>query len=102
MQVCSYRVIASYESEKFENFSRCILQKHNCLRNTAEIPMVPSPAAIQSFQGHTMTHALAEDLFIGHLADGHPNSAGFSWRVACGKNAGVILPLLSLRGFCTG
>ena len=39
-QVCSYRCIASYESPKLADFSLCVLQKHNCLGLSAEIPMV--------------------------------------------------------------
>jgi hypothetical protein len=90
-------VIASYESELLERFSLCILQKHNCLRNNADIPMVPDPAPMATFLGQKMTHALAEDLFIGHLADSQPDRKPFSWQVACGKNAGTSLqPMLSI------
>jgi hypothetical protein len=39
-QVCSYRCIASYESPQLEAFSLCILQKHNCLGLSADIPAV--------------------------------------------------------------
>lgn len=41
MQVCSYRCIVSHESPLLEAFSLCILQKHNCLGNSAPIPMRP-------------------------------------------------------------
>ncbi len=40
VQVCSYRCITSYESPQLADFSLCILQKHNCLGLSAEIPMV--------------------------------------------------------------
>ena len=41
-QVCSYRCITSYESRQLEEFSLCIIQKHNCFGLSAEIPMVRS------------------------------------------------------------
>ena len=90
MQVCSYRVLASYESPLLENFSRCILQKHNCLRNAAEIPMTPAPEPLASFRGDALTWEAAEDIFIGHLAEGRASKPErFSWRVAAGKNPGA-------------
>lgn len=94
-QVCSYRVLTSYESDKLERFSRCILQKHNCLRNHAEIPVEPAPAPLAKFRGRAMTHELAEDLFIGHLSSDCACSQPFSWRVACGKNPGACRCLQS-------
>ncbi|KAI7835779.1 hypothetical protein COHA_010322 [Chlorella ohadii] len=94
-QVCSYRCITSYESRQLEEFSLCIIQKHNCFGLSAEIPMVPDPAPMTSFKGQPMTHELAEDLFIGWLQD--PSTAlaplrsgeelPYSWRVFAGKNA---------------
>lgn len=30
VQVCSYRCITSYESQRLSDFSLCIIQKHNC------------------------------------------------------------------------
>jgi hypothetical protein len=93
VQVCSYRVLASYESPLLEDFSRCILQKHNCLRNSAEIPMVPAPQPLSTFQGKPLTFEAAEDIFIGNLADSHGREAKpFSWRVAAGKNPGAPQP----------
>lgn len=96
MQVCSYRVIASYESPLFENFSKCILQRHNCLGLKADIPMVPDPVPMAEFRGAKLTWDAAEDIFIGHLAPQAPRAPGaekdgFSWRVACGKNPGTSL-----------
>lgn len=94
IQVCSYRVIASYESPLLEAFSKCILQRHNCLGNSAEIPMVPDPTPLLEFRGTALSWEAAEDIFIGHLSPQAPRSAdgtqqGFSWRVACGKNPGA-------------
>eukprot|EP00892_Ulva_mutabilis_P006169 jgi/Ulvmu1/3924/UM018_0147.1 len=85
-QVCSYRVLASYESPLLEDFSKCILQKNNCLRNSADIPMTPDPAPLAAFRGVPLTHTAAEDIFIGHLAEQAPDRQDFSWRVASGKN----------------
>lgn len=98
MQVCSYRVIASYESPLLEAFSKCILQRHNCLGNSAEIPMVPDPTPLSEFRGAALTWEAAEDIFIGHLSPQAPQTSGtstqsgFSWRVVCGKNPGPISP----------
>jgi hypothetical protein len=94
VQVCSYRVIASYENPLLEEFSKCILQRHNCLDNSAEIPMIPDPAPLSSFRNTELTWDAAEDIFIGHLSPQAPRAEGakqpgFSWRVACGKNPGA-------------
>ena len=94
VQVCSYRVIASYESPLFEAFSKCILQRHNCMGNSADIPMVPDPVPLSEFRGAEVSWDTAEDIFIGHLSPQAPRGAGgiqegFSWRVACGKNPGT-------------
>ncbi|KAL4444678.1 hypothetical protein ABPG77_002495 [Micractinium sp. CCAP 211/92] len=94
-QVCSYRCITSYESPLLEDFSLCIIQKHNCFGLTAGIPMVPDPAPLATWRGQPMTHELAEDLFIGWLQDpssGLQQLRGgeerlFSWKVFAGKNA---------------
>ncbi|KAL4427643.1 hypothetical protein ABPG75_001732 [Micractinium tetrahymenae] len=94
-QVCSYRCITSYESQLLEDFSLCIIQKHNCFGLTTDIPMVPDPAPLAAWRGQPMTHELAEDLFIGWLQDpstGLQQLRGgkqdlFSWRVFAGKNA---------------
>ncbi|CAM9244824.1 unnamed protein product [Phaeothamnion confervicola] len=80
-QVCAYRCITSYETPKMEAFSRCILQKHNCLGNTAVIPAVPDPPPLVAFRGRPLTFAAAEDLFIGWLG---PLQS--SWKVVCGQN----------------
>ena len=65
--MCSYRCIVSHESQLLEDFSLCILQKHNCLGKSAEIPALPDPPPMASFQGEDLTHELAESLFIGWL-----------------------------------
>jgi hypothetical protein len=81
-QVCSYLCIASYESNAFQQFSLCILQKHNCLGLSAEIPQNPRPQPMSTFRGAPMTHELAEKLFYGWL-----DEETFSWRVFAGMNA---------------
>lgn len=91
-QVCSYRCIASYESVPLQEFSLCILQKHNCLGLDASIPSKPDPKPMAEFQGQKMTHALAQDLFVGWLDDARSSldlseREVFSWRVFAGKNA---------------
>ena len=63
----------SHESQTLEDFSLCILQKHNCLGKSAEIPSLPDPPPMTAFRGEDLTHELAESLFIGWL--GIPNSA---------------------------
>lgn len=83
-QVCSYLCISSYESAAFEQFSLCILQRHNCLGLTAEIPANPRAQPMETFRGTTMTHELAETLFNGWLERSQEN---FSWRVFAGMNA---------------
>lgn len=94
MQVCSYRCIASYETPALAAFSLCILQKHNCLGLSASIPETPNPAPMTTFRGDSLTHEVAEDLFIGWLRGTDTsitrdasNLAPFSWRVFGGKNA---------------
>lgn len=66
-QVCSYRCIVSYESEKFEKFTLCNLLKHNCLENSAAVPTLPAVPALERWHGEPMTHELAEQIFIGWL-----------------------------------
>jgi hypothetical protein len=90
VQVCSYRVLASYESPQLQAFSKCVLQKHNCLENTAAIPMVPDPEPLETLLGATLSWQAAEDIFIGHLAPQAPSPQPFSWRVVCGKNPGAV------------
>lgn len=98
VQVCSYRVIASYESDLLEQFSLCILQKHNCLRNSKAVPMNPDPEPMATFRGAPMTHEVAEDIFIGNLAPEYGSTS--SWRVVCGKNAGAPPPCLAMPYRC--
>ena len=91
-QVCSYRCIASYESPQLADFSLCILQKHNCLGLSSEIPSKPEPRVMKEFRGQPMTSTLAKQLFTGWLGDASnslplPQEESFSWRVFAGKNA---------------
>ncbi|BDA47648.1 probable violaxanthin de-epoxidase, chloroplastic [Coccomyxa sp. Obi] len=81
-QVCSYRCIVSHESQLLEDFSLCILQKHNCLGKSADIPALPDPPPMGSFRGRALSHDLAEALFIGWLG-----REEWSWRVVAGQNA---------------
>ena len=67
LQVCSYRCIVSHESQLLEDFSLCVLQKHNCMGKSAEIPAHPDPPPMAAFRGEALTHELAESLFIGWL-----------------------------------
>lgn len=97
VQVCSYRVLASYECDELTNFSRCILERHNCLRNSASIPTEPAPPPLASFRGQPLTFEATEDLFIGHLASG---GQPFSWRVAAGKNPGAPSSFLHVLYMC--
>ena len=84
-------MLASYESPLLERFSLCILQKHNCLRNHADIPMTPNAPPLTTFQGKQLTWDAAEDIFVGNLAEDHSSSdkQRFSWQVAAGKNPGA-------------
>lgn len=75
-QVCAYRCITSYETETMEKFSLCVLQKHNCMCNSAEIPTLPDPAPQTKFRGEALTHESAQDLFIGWLG-----KEAYSWKV---------------------
>lgn len=90
-QVCSYRCIVSYESEKLEAFTLCVLQKHNCLGLSADILMQPDVQPMKLFRGNPVTHEIAEDLFIGWLGRPNPDSLAtplkYSWRVVAGQNA---------------
>ena len=102
-QVCSYRVLASYESPLLEQFSLCILQKHNCLRNHADIPSAPAPEPLTQFQGKALTHEMAEDIFVGSLSKdlGH-GGLQHSWRVAAGKNPGAFQHGVTRHLHCHG
>jgi hypothetical protein len=91
-QVCSYRCITSYESPLFEAFSLCVLQRHNCLNNHAERPLLPALAPMPAFRGAPLTHEVAESLLIGWLdtAAGSlvaPDARlAWSWKVVAGAN----------------
>ncbi|KAJ0985570.1 hypothetical protein J5N97_003926 [Dioscorea zingiberensis] len=80
-QVCNYRCIASYESEYLEAFSLCVLEKNNCLELDAEIPIKPFVAPLSAFRGESLSHEVAEDLFVGWLGE-----LDWSWRVVAGQN----------------
>ncbi len=45
----------------------CVVQRNNCLGNSAEIPALPDPPPMAAFRGDPLTHELAESLFIGWL-----------------------------------
>lgn len=75
-QVCAYRCITSYETKTMENFSLCVLQKNNCMRNSAQIPVQPDPAPLARFRGAAVTHDSAQDIFMGWLG-----KEAFSWKV---------------------
>ncbi|KAH6765525.1 violaxanthin de-epoxidase-like protein [Perilla frutescens var. hirtella] len=80
-QVCNYQCIASYESRQLEEFSLCVLQKHNCLELDAKIPERPVVAPMVQFRGEELDHETAEDLFVGWLG-----RLDWSWRVVAGQN----------------
>lgn len=50
-QVCSYRCITSHETPAFEKFALCILQRNNCMNNTAVMPIYPDPPPLTTFRG---------------------------------------------------
>lgn len=97
-QVCSYRCITSYETDKFEAFAQCILQRNNCMGNTATIPMTPDPAPLATFRGQQLSFEMAEGIFEGWLAprEGEMNAllsstpvselSDASWMVVVGVN----------------
>ena len=90
-QVCSYRCIVSYESPKFEAFTLCVLQKHNCLGNTAERPLLPAINPMTHFRGEPLTHEVAENLLIGWLDKQASyvepaQQLPYSWMVVSGVN----------------
>ena len=97
-QVCQYRCITSYETIKFEKFALCILQKNNCMGNSASRPVYPDPPPLPQFRGNPLTFQTAEDIFIGHLrlreGESNPLMSGeaappllpWSWKVVCGQN----------------
>ncbi|XP_059624388.1 violaxanthin de-epoxidase, chloroplastic [Cornus florida] len=80
-QVCNYRCIASYESSILEEFSLCVLQKHNCLELDAKIPEKPYVPPMVKFRGENLCHETAEDLFVGWMGN-----LEWSWRVVAGQN----------------
>lgn len=80
-QVCSYRCIVSYESKLLEEFSLCILQRHNCLGSSASIPTLPEVHPMETYRDQALTFEAAEEIFIGHH-----KTLPWSWKVAYGKN----------------
>eukprot|EP01041_Mallomonas_annulata_P003646 gene3646-7273_t len=98
-QVCAYRCITSYESPAFQQFALCILQKHNCMGNSATMPTVPDPAPMTVFRGTVLSHEVAEQIFEGHLdfkstgeqvtvplLNDDSGRMSWSWKVVCGQN----------------
>lgn len=75
-QVCAYRCITSYETKTMENFSLCVLQKNNCMGNSAQIPVLPDPTPLARFRGEAVTQESAQDIFMGWLG-----KEAFSWKV---------------------
>lgn len=80
---------------KFEEFSQCILQRNNCLGNSASIPLTPDPAPLSTFRGQPLTFDVADAIFEGHLKarPGESNSLlgssaaePASWMVVVGVN----------------
>mmetsp|Transcript_19717 Transcript_19717/g.49603 ORF Transcript_19717/g.49603 Transcript_19717/m.49603 type:complete len:548 (-) Transcript_19717:212-1855(-) len=96
-QVCSYRCIVSYESPLLEAFSLCILQKHNCLGNSAPIPMRPEVNAMTHFRGEELTWETSDKLLIGWLG-----AQPASWRVVAGKNPAYDFFPMQLQLFYPG
>ena len=92
LQVCSYRCIVSHESQLLEDFSLCVLQKHNCMGKSAEIPALPDPPPMAAFRGEGLTHELAESLFIGWLgglsASIHPAGCSEAHQTVLNMNLG--------------
>ncbi|CAG9460564.1 unnamed protein product [Pedinophyceae sp. YPF-701] len=89
-QVASYRTIVSYETKEFEEFSLCVLQKHNCLGNTALLPSMPDPPPMERWRGQELTWELAERILFGWLVADEATggeSDDSSWMVVGGKNA---------------
>ncbi|GJZ82242.1 violaxanthin de-epoxidase, chloroplastic [Tanacetum coccineum] len=80
-QVCNYQCLASYESPTLEEFSLCVLQKHNCLDLDAKIPEKPFVPPMVKFQEKILSHEIAKDLFVGWLGN-----LDWSWRVVAGQN----------------
>jgi len=81
-QVCSYQCIVSHESPLFERFSQCVLQRHNCMKNAAEVPAEPVVEPMAEFRGQPLTHEAAEEILIGWLG-----KERHSWKVVTGQNA---------------
>ena len=90
----AYKCITSYESGAFERFAYCILQKNNCMGNSAAIPAYPAPACLASFRGQPLDLETAQNIFIGHIRHSqfeNPLARGrallpWSWKVVCGQN----------------
>lgn len=90
-QVCSYRCITSYETPLFEGFSLCVLQKHNCLGNHAERPLLPAQLPMRRFRGAPLTHEAAEAILTGYLGvrgslAPPETQLAWSWKVVSGQN----------------
>lgn len=100
-QVCAYRCITSYETKTMENFSLCVLQKNNCMGNSAQIPVLPDPTPLARFRGEAVTQESAQDMFMGWLG-----KEAFSWKVVsmpeCFDSSGVSRGKARLGIVCPG
>ena len=89
-QVGSYRVIVSNETPQLEDFSLCILQRHNCFRCDAPILERPAVPGLETWRGAAVDAAAAKQIFIGHLDDGAASAASarrpWSWKIVAGAN----------------
>jgi VDE lipocalin domain len=66
LQVCAYRCITSYETKAMEQFSLCVMQKNNCMDNSATIPTSPDPQPAVQFRGAPLTFEAAEVSTLEH------------------------------------
>ena len=89
-QVASYRTIVSYESKLLEEFSLCIMTKHNIFQCDASIPQLPVVHPIVQWRGKELSVQDGKDILVGHLDDpsAPPQSQRLptSWMVAAGAN----------------
>jgi hypothetical protein len=77
MQVCTYRCITSYESKQLEEFSLCIIQKHNCFGLQADIPMVGTARVLLVV---VVVVVVLQSMFAGMCCSQQPC---FSWHPQC-------------------
>ncbi|GJT79933.1 violaxanthin de-epoxidase, chloroplastic [Tanacetum coccineum] len=77
----SWTNVLLHISPTLEEFSLCVLQKHNCLDLDAKIPEKPFVPPMVKFHEKILSHEIAEDLFVGWL-----RNLDWSWRVVAGQN----------------